>query len=215
MNEEIKNSLQWEETIIKDQNFPLLIIDNWYSKNEKIAVWKELDYYFCNGSFYKRAENQKDIARNEKGEAKGKTNRLYLSNEIYQNKNYSIIMKMMYKQRSPQFRDILKKTFINYYAFIDTQKDSSLISYYEDNDFYASHVDYSMFTCLIWLHKDSKSFQGGDLIFEQLNKTVEFKDNRLLLFPSWYYHGVTPVSMDEDKKNKNLGRYTITHFYFQ
>ena len=31
--------------VVKNNQFPFLVCDNWYTKNEEIAVWKELDYY--------------------------------------------------------------------------------------------------------------------------------------------------------------------------
>ncbi len=210
--EEIENSKQWKVNIVEDEKFPFIVIDNWYSENEELAVWKELDYYFCNNRFYKRAENQSDIARKD-GEALGKTNRLYLDN-IYNNREHSIIINMMYKQRSKQFKSLLEKTFVNHYTFGQTDRDSTMISYYEDNDYYNSHIDTARFTCLIWLHKMNKPvFKNGDFILEQADTTIKFKNNRLIFFPSWYYHAVTPISMNEKEKGKNLGRYTITHFY--
>jgi len=209
---EIENSKQWKVNIVEDEKFPFIVIDNWYSESEEFAVWRELDYYFCNNHFYKRAENESDIARKD-GEALGKTNRLYLDN-IYNNRKHSIIINMMYKQRSKQFKSLLEKTFVNHYTFGQTDRDSTMISYYEDNDYYNSHIDTARFTCLIWLHKmDKPVFKDGNFILEQADTTIKFKNNRLIFFPSWYYHAVTPISMDEKEKGKNLGRYTITHFY--
>ena len=49
--EEIENSKQWKVNIVEDEKFPFIVIDNWYSENEELAVWKELDYYFCNQTF--------------------------------------------------------------------------------------------------------------------------------------------------------------------
>jgi Rps23 Pro-64 3,4-dihydroxylase Tpa1-like proline 4-hydroxylase len=207
-----KDNVQWQIKIFNDTKFPFLIIDDWFSKNEEIAVWKELDYYYCNNSFYKRAENESDIARYENGEAKGKTNRIYLD-QIYNNRSHSTILKMMYKQRTTTFKNILKDIFINHYTFQQSNGDNTLISYYENSDFYDKHIDSAMFSCLIWLNKSPKSFEGGELLLEQPDVCIKFKNNRLVFFPSWYYHAVTPVKIDSDKKNKNLGRYTITHFY--
>jgi hypothetical protein len=38
------------------------------------------------------------------------------------------------------------------------------------------------------------------------------KNNRMIMFPSYYTHSVSPVKMDGEK-NQGLGRHTITHFY--
>ena len=34
----------------------------------------------------------------------------------------------------------------------------------------------------------------------------------LCAFPSYYLHEVSPVKLPVDKRDKGLGRYTITHF---
>ena len=34
------------------------------------------------------------------------------------------------------------------------------------------------------------------------------------MIPSYYFHSVTPITMEEKYRNKGLGRYTLTHFYF-
>ena len=35
------------EIINKDTMFPIIVSDNWYSKEEETNVWKELSYFHC------------------------------------------------------------------------------------------------------------------------------------------------------------------------
>ena len=70
-----------------------------------------------------------------------------------------------------------------------------------------------MHSVLIWFYRKPKRFDGGDLIFTDLNETVKCKHNRMILFPSYYYHKVNKVTMEEQYRNKSLGRFCLTHFF--
>ena len=60
--------------------------------------------------------------------------------------------------------------------------------------------------------KEPKQFKGGQFNLPQANVTIPMKNNRMIMFPSYYTHSVSPVKMDGEK-NQGLGRHTITHFY--
>jgi hypothetical protein len=66
---------------------------------------------------------------------------------------------------------------------------------------------------LIWLHKEPKMYQGGDFEIVNSNTVIESKNNRMVLFPSFYYHKVHKLTMDNSNE-ENFGRYTITHFLY-
>ena len=57
--------------------------------------------------------------------------------------------------------------------------------------------------------KSPQKFKGGDIYFEELDKKIEFKNNRMVMFPGWALHQVSPVVMDEDEEDLN-GRVCIT-----
>ena len=87
-----------------------------------------------------------------------------------------------------------------------------MVSYYEDGDYYKPHIDSMMFTCLIWVFREPKQFKGGEFVLPQAGVTIPMRNNRMILFPSYYTHAVNPVKFDGEK-NQGLGRHTITHFY--
>mgnify|MGYP006275353263 CR=1 FL=1 len=94
-----------------------------------------------------------------------------------------------------------------------TNYDESLLGVYGKNDVYHVHNDSSVYTSVYFLY-DEKKFQGGDLIFDEMNLKVDFIKNRLVIFPSWTYHSVTEVKYPENyEPNSNEFRMSIATFY--
>src|SRR6056300_1165132 len=194
-----------------------LIVDNWYTEEELKSVMKELDYLSCTPM--SRTENCLDAAHDEDKKSLSKSFRLY-PEHLYTEKGclYSTIFKAITKFQQKEFHKKITQAFKNTNTaldkvFTDTNASSTLISYYETNDKYDEHYDVFQYTVLIWVYKEPKSFKGGDLVFTKLNKKIECKNNRMILFPSFYYHSVEPVTMKTD--NEGYGRYAITHFFYR
>jgi len=213
---EVENN--WEVTKSDSEVFPYLIVDNWYNEEEQESVWKELDFYSsCPKSKIPRAEDKDSpVSRDTDGIARSKAFRFHLW-DIYvtpQGRGYSNILRNMYKQRSPEFHKMVKDALpIHYESFTGTNTDSTFISYYEDGDLYKPHIDSLQFTCLIWMFREPKYFTGGDLRLTQYDKIINIKNNRMLLFPSYFKHQVLPVKFEKETEETGLGRYCITHFY--
>lgn len=200
-----------------DKKFPFVVIDNWYNKEEEILIWQELDYlfqFFKNKKNEYRSENNEDVARDNKGISKSNSYRLYLDN-YYTDKGrqFSHILNFCYKQKMKEFHSIIKDAIPMGRLFSTTNFNSTMLTYYDKNDFYEEHFDESFFTCLIWMHKEPKSFSGGDLELSESNKIVKIKNNRMILFPSFYLHKSTVLDFLQYKENLGLGKFTITHFY--
>lgn len=87
-----------------------------------------------------------------------------------------------------------------------------LFSAYGNSDWYGHHIDIDLdcvATAVLMLTlKDPVQFEGGAFLLG--DKKIEFKNNRLIVFPSCRMHGVEPVRLQEDKyENK---RFTIQYF---
>ena len=196
-----------------------LVIDDWYSEDELKRVWKELEFYTHNDKF-ESAIGSGNVATNEKDEHLGEQKRIHLD-QMYthdaRRTNLSDILNFSTKVQSKDFHEAIKKCSPMFSrTFLQTNLTYSLLSYYENNHYYAPHHDIFFWTVLIWLYKEPKAFSGGDFIFADKpfnNYKVECKNNRLIAFPSYYLHGVETVNLPEDKRGKGLGRYTITHFF--
>jgi|DEB0MinimDraft_4_1074332.scaffolds.fasta_scaffold51348_1 Rps23 Pro-64 3,4-dihydroxylase Tpa1-like proline 4-hydroxylase len=205
-------SQNWEVQVMKTGKTPFIVIDNWYTPQEEKNIWKELDFYSSQENI-ERAENT-FVATYEDGKPKSKAHRFHIQ-EYYTplGRQRSNIFNYMYKVRTPQFHNLVReiKPFCN--SFMSTNADSSLISYYEDSEFYDSHWDDYAWTMLIWFVREPRLFKGGDFVFPDTKQKIKLKQNRALFFPSMFEHKVTPVKMHTKPKEIGYGRYTITHFF--
>jgi len=205
----------WKVTAVNDNStFPFVVVDNWYTPNEEKAVWKELDFFSAiPKEQIDRAENT-IVARGRDGIAKSNAYRFYIE-DFYKKREVSPILNGMYKQKTPQFHKIIKDNCMPHArSFLSSNNDSSLISYYEENDHYKPHHDTFLWTCLIWMVREPRLFNGGDFKLNEPDVEVKLKNNRMVMFPCYYLHSVSPVKFHTQPKELGYGRYTITHFYF-
>jgi len=204
----------WDVKIIKDNpTFPFLVIDNWYTPNEEKAVWKELDFFSATPKDQiARAENT-IVARNKDGSSKSKAYRFYIE-DYYKKRDLSPIINNTYKQRTPEFHNIINECMPYARSFLTSNSDSSLLSYYEENDHYEPHHDTFLWTCLVWMVREPRLFDGGDFKLNEPDIEVKLKNNRMVMFPCCYLHSVSPVKFHTQPKEIGYGRYTITHFYY-
>lgn len=202
------------EQIINKKDFSYFIVDNWFSKEEEKLIWKELDFFTNNNMVKTSIDN---VAINELGNLKGKSFRIYPM-DIYNPNFYksSHILNSTDKQKVENFRKLIKKTFKKnnlYRLWETTNLDTTFVSYYENENFYDEHFDIAAFTCLVWLYKEPKKFNGGDFFLTTLDERIKSKNNRLIFFPSWYNHKVSTIKMNDTVKELGYGRYTISTFY--
>lgn len=73
-----------------------------------------------------------------------------------------------------------------------------LYSAYGNGDYYDPHRDHAKITILYW--SKNADFSGGDLIFPDFNVTIPFEENKIIAFPSFYYHEVTKVVSDPEEE---------------
>lgn len=202
----------WEIKVLKEGKTPFVVFDNWYTSNEEKNIWKELDWYSSQENV-ERAENTY-VASYDNGKPKAKASRFHIE-EFYTQKGRqrSHVYNYMYKQRTQDFHNIIGEIKPYCRSFFSTNADSTLISYYEDSEYYDAHWDDYAWTMLIWFVREPRLFDGGNFEFTDSGNKVELKHNRALFFPSMFEHRVTPVKMHTEPKEVGYGRYTITHFY--
>jgi Rps23 Pro-64 3,4-dihydroxylase Tpa1-like proline 4-hydroxylase len=84
-------------------------------------------------------------------------------------------------------------------AALTTNSSDLLLSKYENGDHYEWHRDYChLLTVNYMLAKEPLQFEGGEFLIgswdkQEVTHTVEFKNNRLIIFPSRSFHKVAPV----------------------
>ena len=204
----------WKVQVVKDNpTYPFIVIDNWYTPQEEKNIWKELDWY----SSHEHIDRAEDtiVARYKDGTSLSKAYRFYPT-DYYSDIGYqkSHVANYMYKQRTPEFHKIVGECMPYARSFHSSNNDTTLISYYEENDHYEPHHDTFLWTMLIWFYREPKLFNGGDLDFPETGYEIKLKHNRAVFFPCCYLHRVSPVKFHTQPEKIGYGRYTITHFYF-
>lgn len=92
-------------------------------------------------------------------------------------------------------------------------KDWTSLSYYGNGDFYEWHEDVSISTTFVLLlSKEPVKFTGGEfeLMHNDNIKTIPFRNNRVIIFPSRTKHRVLPVVL-EDNEYMN-GRFSVQNW---
>jgi len=204
----------WIAQIGGDQPFPFLVIDNWYDKETEKSIWSELNFLSSRNKQEQLRAEDTIVARDKDGTAKGKSYRWYLD-RLYteEGENYSAVTQNINLFRTPKFHEIITNITPQCRSFYSSDSDTSIISYYENNDYYTPHYDKFQWTALIWFYREPKKFTGGNLNFTEPNYEIKIKHNRLLMFPCYYLHEVLPIKT-KDYKEMGNGRYTITHFFY-
>ena len=197
----------------KGTPYPFILVDNWYLPFEEKSIWSEIEFYERN-IFIRESSEGPDatVATHDNNISKAKNKRIFLG-KLYRDPSTSHINNCLYKQRSEEFRKLLRDNCAPYYrSFEASNADSSMVSFYSDGDYYYTHYDSPAWTCLIWMVKEPKIFDGGDFELTDINHKIELKNNRMIIFPSCFNHRVHPLKY-HDSDNKSFGKYTITHFY--
>lgn len=189
---------------------PYIIVRNYFSEEELDLIWQEFDFLTYQDKL--ADPYQTNAAKDQFGNVKKQNRGLFLD-EIYTNRSYSNILKITRKLWNPDFlKEIESKNFIFRYLR-NSNMDSTLLSYYEDSDYYLPHHDTAVITAVTNFYKEPKAFTGGDLFIENESFKIPLENNRLILFPSIALHSVTPVVFDpETPRFKGLGRYTLSQF---
>jgi hypothetical protein len=190
-----------------------LIIDDFFNNGELKNIWLELDFLTREDIMLPPEKSNGALDFKTKIPLK-KNNVIFLDNLYQKNETSSILnsFEKIYHNDVTDIIDDLPHEF-KYFKFVG--HDRTFISYYEDTDYYKPHVDQSILTCLYWCNKTPKSFEGGNLILGNERTEIEYKNNRLVIFPSHNLHSVNEIKMTQNNEPfSGYGRYTITKFLF-
>ena len=192
-----------------ETDHPWISIEDFYDKNELELIWKELDF-LCDSKKLHDA-NSPEVGAASKGGNILKQNSSIFLDFLYYERKFSNILTTNRKIINC-VENNKRKTDNWFFKHFTCEDDFTLLSYYEDSDYYKPHTDSAAITTLTWLYKEPKRFTGGDLIFPNTKEIIECKNNRVIIFPSVIWHQVTEVKMNEQYNGKGMGRWCITQF---
>ena len=196
-----------------NDEFPYILIDDLYDESELEEIWEELDY-LCHPRRMERSSVKNGgayVVVDGVAQLLSHSWTMVVDDLFRQDRNRSSILSLNRKllQDIKLFQDHPHWAVNDVSSF---QMDSTYLSYYENNDEYKVHRDYSRLTCLTWFHKEPKKYTGGNLNFPLWDIEIESKNNRVICFPGSIPHQVTKLSMKEEDCDKKLGRFAMTQF---
>lgn len=193
--------------------FEFFTFENFFTENQLKDVWKELDYITSNDLAI--TENQSTVGTAQDPETKerlAKRSGLFLeqlftrfreSSKIYQHIKENVLVNTKLVESFP------KSTLMAYLPH--TNSDALLLSFYNDGDYYKPHSDTSVMTLIIYLWKGEKTYQGGELSFEDEDIIFDPDYNEAILFPGCRPHAVEKIISD-GKKDYPFERLAISLF---
>mgnify|MGYP000029434113 CR=1 FL=1 len=196
------------EMLTPESKYPFLVFDNVIPQDDMPFVQNELSYLsrFINSDI----EGSKTASRN--GIPLKQNSGLWMTS-FYKDLSFSPILSGMMRIFSDDVISAISQydnafIFYDYHARRNTG--DVLLSRYDESDYYDTHRDGSIYTAVLWLHSEPKTFEGGEFyfMFDGERVDVESKSNRLVLFPSVYEHGVTPISYNQ----QSMPRYSVSAF---
>jgi hypothetical protein len=192
-----------------------LVVDDFFNDDELKLVWRELDYLTSPDRMFPPTDPHSGSAI-QNGKPL-KQNMVAPLMQLFNSPQYSDIFNSFGKIYNGEFIQIMDdmSNEFRYYTMSEHLNNRCFVSYYEDEDYYKLHRDNAMLTFLYWVNKEPKRFVGGDLTIPEIGIDVEYKNNRLIVFPSHLLHSVSSIKMIEDNEPlSGYGRYCISYFMY-
>lgn len=178
------------------------IEDNFFTENELKEVKEEVKLLY---RFRKRPDQTGTATHKQNSNDFKKTGQGVFLYDLYYDPNDSPSLKYYDKIFKDVFTDKLIKEHILFKHIKQSTRNSVLLNYYGNHEEYKPHTDDTCYTALVMLKIGD--IQGGDLEFPELKQIVEFKENRLIIFPGCIDHYAHPTICDD-----NSYRVTLANF---
>jgi Rps23 Pro-64 3,4-dihydroxylase Tpa1-like proline 4-hydroxylase len=197
-----------------DKNFEIVVLEDVFSEKEIKEIWQEIELIYNNRLLQDPQFTGSGV--HENGLLKKKNKALFVD-FIYSNEYRIMSPILKYTEKrllSSEIKNLLIQKNQAFKTIDLTNQHSTLISYYENQEFYDYHYDESAYSTLSYFYKEPRSFDGGEIVFKVNGKVLEIpiKNNMSIIFPSFYEHKVNTIFMEEKNLNKMLGRFCISQF---
>lgn len=186
----------------------IAVVENFYSPLDLRLIWRELE--FLTSEFKLKLPEETGSATYNDGSFK-KQNRAIFLDSCFPNREVSDILRVNRGVFAADVVTELEKVNTVFKVIRRCEKDTTLLSYYEDGDYYKPHSDKAMMTILSYFVKDESKVSGGELYFPEFDLTIEVKNNMVVFMPSHYQHEVKPVKCSKNGYS-TYGRYCMAQF---
>jgi Rps23 Pro-64 3,4-dihydroxylase Tpa1-like proline 4-hydroxylase len=195
---------------IKTTEFSFILFENIFNFEEQKSIFKEC-IFLCDSK--KLELTEKSYAARRKDGTLMKSNKGLFLEEIYTDRKYSNYLKLYKKPFELLDIKAIAEEDNNFLSYTKTDVDNTLFSYYQDGDYYESHIDSTLYTYVFWACTEPKQFNGGELVLDDINYTVEIKNNSGILFPSRARHTVNKITMQDKTPFNCRGRFSFSTFF--
>jgi len=192
---------------VHTEPFHYIVVENLWTDEERKEMFDEM-LFLENKALFKPPE-ETGGAVYEDGTNRKRNTGIFID-EVFQSREYSDILKHNRKVFSLFDNKKVKESW--YYDGLNFNADSTLVSYYEDACYYDSHRDMNVVTAVSWFFKEPKKFKGGEISFPEHNLTFEVTNDLTILFPANVNHSVSEISIDDEYKGKQYGRFCMSQF---
>lgn len=177
------------------------LIDQFYTACEVNLIERELRDIFR----FRLIPEKTNSSRDSNGNSRKKGTGVFLDNLYNQNRHQSDILTLNRKLFNPLISNELCKYDVFFGHLINCNKDTTLVNYYANEDYYHPHTDYSSLTAVTFF--SFGEFSGGQFCFSDYEVELESISNRTVIFPGCVRHGAKPIITKE-----NNYRITIANF---
>jgi hypothetical protein len=188
---------------------PYVVIEDVFDEVELERIFKELEFLYPKLLPPTQTHTYKD----ENGQP-GKSNQGVFLDDVYQLREFSDILSVNRKLFNPEVKQQLSIASPIFSLIDNLRRDATLISYYEDSDYYLPHSDTSVISMVTWFFKEPKNFIGGDFILTDYNIKIPVKNNCTVIFFGNTKHEVTEIKMIDPSEHCS-GRFSMTVFVVQ
>lgn len=187
----------------------ILCVKNFFDDNELDGIWQELSFLTYRHKLLPPTSTNTAMFE---GKSLKQNSGIFLES-TFADKNISNILTILEKTYECGFLEYLMEYDPIFRYMMYCKRKSTLLSYYQNGDYYKKHWDVSTISVLFYFFEEPKCFSGGDLYFTDFDKKIEIENNMIVIFPSCYRHEVDTVIMEGEEFNKK-GRYCISQFLF-
>ena len=178
-----------------DKPFEFLVIDNFLDQQQNVEVWNELNFVIDNKFLNTIPSTSADGSAQDPdtGETLAQRHSLFLEDFLVNHRKTSKIYQAIKNNflHNNLHQQYPKSTLIKYLP--NTNRDSTLLSFFKDGDYYKSHNDNCVITAILYLIPKN-DYVGGNILFSQFDFEHKPQNNQLIVFPSCIEHEVSVLS---------------------
>ena len=195
---------------VHTEPFHYIVVENLWTEQERKEMFDEM-LYLENTGIFKPPEETGSATYVDSGKVIKKNSGMFID-EVFYNRDCSDILKHNRKLFKVFENKKVKDSW--YFDGLNFNSDSTLVSYYEDACYYKSHTDKVVVTSVSWFFKEPRKFVGGEITFTDYDLTFRVTNDLTILFPSNIRHEVSEISIDDEDKGKQNGRFCMSQFLY-